>query len=74
MVVSAMVGITVCMAEPMKNEPSPARMIMTASTRSLLTSRNTFAAASAPTRCRAMTPYRVWPVNLVRAARNVRGR
>jgi DNA-directed RNA polymerase specialized sigma24 family protein len=30
--------------------------------------------ASALTRCLATMPYRVWPVNLVRAARNVRGR
>jgi hypothetical protein len=69
-----MVGITVCTAAPTKNEPSPARMIMAASTRSLLTSPNTRTAVSAPTRCLATMPYRVWPVTFVRAARSVSGK
>ena len=33
-VVLAMEGVEVCMAEPTKNEPSPARMIIAAGTRS----------------------------------------
>lgn len=55
-------GMTVCSAEPTKNEPSPARTIIDTMTRSLRTSRNTFSAARAPTRSRATTPPRVWPV------------
>ena len=73
-VVAAMEGMEVCMAEPTKNAPSPARMIMAASTRSRDTSRNTRTAASTVTRSRAATPSRVWPVNLVRAIRMVSGR
>jgi len=73
-VVEAISGITTCIAEPTKNEPSPARMIIEASTRSRLTSLNTFTAASALTRSRATMPVRVWPVNLVRAIRIVSGR
>ena len=46
------------MAEPTKNEPSPARMIIAARTRSLDTSRNTRTAASALTRSRATMPVR----------------
>ena len=43
-------------------------------TRSLLTSRNTRIAASAPTRCRGIVPPRVWPVYFVRAMSTVSGR
>ena len=73
-VVAAIEGMTTCIAEPTKNEPSPARMIIEASTRSRLTSRNTLTAASALTRSLATMPLRVWPVNLVRAIRIVSGR
>ena len=72
--VAAMAGIDVCMAAPTKKEPSPARTIIAASTRSRDTSRNTRTAASTLTRSRATMPSRVWPVNLVRAIRTVSGR
>jgi hypothetical protein len=73
-VVSAIDGMTVCMAAPTKNEPSPASTIIAASTRSRDTSRNTRAAATTPTRSRAVMPSRVCPLNRVRAIITVSGR
>ncbi len=73
-VVAAIEGMTVPMAAPTKNAPRPARMIMTASTRSRETSRNTRTAASRVTRSGATTPSRLCPVNLVRAISTVSGR